>query len=147
MGRPSTFTQEVADVICERIAAGESVRAICRDEDMPAQSTVFAWLARHESFAEQYARAKEAQAEFMADEIVEIADDGRNDWMERLGDEGQGIGWQLNGEHVQRSRLRLDSRKWLLSKLLPKKYGDRLDVNTKHSGGVELKVVSEFSEQ
>ncbi len=63
----------------------------------------------------------------MAEEIVEIADDGRNDWMEVMSKDGESIGWRLNGEAVQRSRLRVDARKWLMSKLLPKKYGESKD--------------------
>lgn len=70
----------------------------------------------------------------MADEILEISDDGSNDWMERLGKEGEPAGWQLNGEHVQRSRLRVDTRKWILSKLAPKRYGDKLQ-HTGDGGG------------
>lgn len=127
-GRPSTFTEAIGDAICQRIADGQSVREICSDDDMPHMATFFRWLAKdeHKELREQYVRAKEAQAEFMADEINHIADDGSNDWMERFDKEGNSIGWTLNGEHVQRSKLRIDSRKWLLSKMLPKKYGDKI---------------------
>jgi hypothetical protein len=124
-GRPSDYSEELADLICTRIADGESVRAICADDDMPDKATVFRWLAKHESFRDQYAQAKAAQAEHMADEILDIADDGSNDWMERRAADGSTVE-VVNGEHIQRSRLRVDSRKWLLSKLLPKKYGDRI---------------------
>lgn len=130
IGRPSSFTQEMADAICERIADGESLRSICGGDDMPAKATVFRWLAAHESFRDQYARAKEAQAEALADEIVDIADDGQNDWMERNAEDN--AGWVANGEALQRSRLRVDARKWVASKLLPKKYGDA--VKHEHSG-------------
>lgn len=123
-GRPSTFTEEVADAICERIVNGESVRAICRDEGTPSMVTVFKWLRDFPSFAKQYALAKEMQAEALADEIIEIADDGTNDWM--MVNRGDNEAWVTNGEALQRSRLRVDARKWAASKLLPKKYGDRL---------------------
>jgi len=121
--------------ICERIADGESLRAICGDEGMPAKATVFAWLADDKSFSDQYARAREAQADAVFDDILTIADDGRNDWMERLGDEGQGVGWRENGEAIRRSQLRIEARKWMAGKLKPKKYGERLDIN--HSGHID----------
>lgn len=130
-GRPSSYTDEIADLICERIAEGESLRAICADDGMPNRATVFRWLGVNEIFRDQYARAKEAQAEALADEIVEIADDGRNDWMTRR--QGDDEVLVPNTEHMQRSRLRVDARKWVASKLLPKKYGDRLDVESKGS--------------
>lgn len=135
-GRPSDYTAEIATVICNRIAAGESLRAICLDDDMPAASSVFLWLTKHSEFTEQYARAREAQADFYADEIITISDDGTNDWMERRSEaeKGAGVntGWVLNGEHVQRSRLRVDARKWYAGKVAPKKYGDKF-IN-EHSG-------------
>jgi hypothetical protein len=135
-GRPSDFTQETADQICARIAAGESLRGICRDDGYPDASTVFRWLAssdeRYKGFREQYARARDIQADALVDEILEISDDGRNDWMARHGEEGDNPGYVVNGEHIQRSRLRVDSRKWFASKVAPKKYGDR--VTTELSG-------------
>lgn len=127
-GRPSSFTQDVADEICTRIAAGESLRGICRDDNLPDAATVFRWLASNDEklngFREQYARARDIQADALVDEILEISDDATNDWMERNGKDDEG--YQLNGEHVQRSRLRVDSRKWFASKVAPKKYGDKL---------------------
>lgn len=131
MARPSTYSDEIASVICERIADGMSVRAICEAEDMPSKSTVFRWLADHSSFRDQYARAKEAQAEHLADEILDIADDGRNDWMIRTLRGGIEVEVE-NTEVLSRSRLRVDARKWLLSKMLPKKYGDKL--TQEHTG-------------
>lgn len=119
------FTQELADKICEHLVSGLSLRQIEALEGMPTKTTILRWLAddRFTSFRDQYARARDMQAEGMADEILEIADDGRNDWMEIQNRDGDNIGWRVNGEAVQRSRLRIDARKWLLSKLLPKKYG------------------------
>jgi hypothetical protein len=106
--------------ICQRIMAGESVRKICTDEHMPAQSTVFEWLARNADFRAAYAIAKTFLAETLADEILEIADDAAGDFAD--GEDGP----QFQAEHVQRARLRVDSRKWLASKLAPKRYGDAL---------------------
>lgn len=124
VGRPSIFSQDLADAICDRLADGESLRSICADDTMPAKSTVFKWLGRNTIFADQYARAREAQADTLADEILDIADDGSNDWMERRREDGS-VDEVLNHEHVQRSKLRLEARKWLAAKMQPKKYGDR----------------------
>ena len=95
---------------------------------MPDLSTIFNWLAIKPEFVEQYARAKEAGAEAWADEIMDIADNGSNDWMEAKKKEGAVV--LLDREHVERSKLRIESRKWLLSKLKAKKYGEKLDMTT-----------------
>lgn len=134
-GRPSSYTKETADQICERIANGESLRSICDDEDMPAKSTVFKWLNDEQEFSDQYRRAREAQADTLFDDILTIADDGRNDWMEKVNADGENIGWQVNGEAMRRSQLRIDARKWMAGKLKPKKYGEKLDLNV--SGSLE----------
>lgn len=133
-GRPTKYTDDLATEICHRIAEGESIRSICRDEKMPVTSTVMLWLVdgKHERFSEQYAKARLIQAEHLADELMDIADDGRNDWMERNGENAEG--YQVNGEHVQRSRLRVDTRKWYLSKVLPK-FADRKEIDHKSSDG------------
>ncbi|GLU25538.1 hypothetical protein [Brucella sp. NBRC 12950] len=98
------FNQEMADAICERIADGDSLRTICAEESFPARSTVFKWLSQHTAFADQYARAREAQADAIFDDILEIADDGSNDWMERHNSDGEAIGWRENGEALRRSQ-------------------------------------------
>lgn len=120
-GRPSEYNEPMAAQICERIADGESLRAICRDEAMPAKSTVFKWLNQQATFADQYARAREAQADTMADEILEIADETAFDSIE-----SEGGGLKPDSEWIARSRLRVDARKWLASKMAPKKYGDKI---------------------
>ena len=112
MGRPSLLTPELADAICERLIEGESLRSICRDDEMPHCATVCRWLAADEQFREQYACAREAQADTLFDEILDIAD-GKN----------------ADGADVQRDRLSVDARKWMASKLNAKKYGDKLDHN------------------
>lgn len=126
MPRQSEFTQEIADIICERITDGQSLRSICTDDAMPAASTVFKWLNEQPKFSEQYARAREAQADTLVDEMLDIVDDGRNDWVIRHGDDDDAAGWRVNGEHIQRSKLRLEARKWMAAKLQPKKYGERV---------------------
>lgn len=127
MGRPSDFRQEIADIICERLADGESLRTICDADDMPNRATVFRWLAKHKEFSDQYARAKEEQADSIFDEVLDIADNSRNDWMEKRGEDD--AGWVLNGDHIQRARLRIDARKWMAGKLRPKKYGEKLEIS------------------
>ncbi|WP_208863870.1 hypothetical protein [Roseomonas gilardii] len=127
-GRPSSYTPELAAEICRRISEGESLKRVCGDEGMPARSTVQLWIINDTSgFSGMYARAREAQAHAWADEILDVAEDGSNDWMERTGKD-DAPGYVLNGEHVQRSRLRVDTRKWLMSKMLPKVYGEKLEV-------------------
>ena len=129
IGRPSSYTPEKGEKICERIAAGESLRQICKDPEMPAERTIYLWLAdeRRKSFLQSYARAREAQMEALAEEILEIADDATNDWIERQNADGT-TSRVIDHENIQRARLRIDTRKWMMSKLASKKYGDRLDL-------------------
>lgn len=135
MGRPSTFNQEIVDLICERIADGESLRSICRDESMPSTSSIFKWLNEHESFSNQYARAREAQADTMADEILDIADEKAFDSIE-----GENGSLKANQEWIARSRLRVDARKWLASKMAPKKYGEKLQSEVTGADGAPLAI-------
>lgn len=123
-GRPTKYTPELGDKICEQIVNGDSLRTICKPDAMPSVVTFFAWLRTFPDFLKQYEAAKMEQAEGMSEDMIDIADNANNDWMEKFDKEGVSIGWMLNGEHVQRSRLRIDTRKWLASKLKPKKYGD-----------------------
>lgn len=118
---------------------GESLRTICCDPDMPARSTVHLWLASDRDFSDHYAIARDRQADTIFDEILDIADDGSNDWMEKRDDEGGNLGWKENGEAISRSRLRVDARKWMAGKLRPKKYGEKLDIE--HSGSVDIAVI------
>lgn len=131
VGRPSIFTEELGTAICARISAGESLRSICKEEDMPNRSTVHLWLLdkSRKEFSDQYEQACNIRAENMFDELVDIADDGTNDWMEKENKDGSTY-QVVNMEHIQRSRLRTDVRKWYLSKVLPKKFGDKLDMTT-----------------
>jgi hypothetical protein len=123
-GRPTAFTAEIAATITTRIMAGESLRAICRDEAMPARSTVHLWIATNPSFSDQYARACEIRAEELFDEMFDIADDAQNDWMARHGEDD--AGWQINGDNIQRARLRIDTRKWALARMNSKRFGDKV---------------------
>ena len=122
MGRPSEFTQEIADAICERLADGESLRSICQDDGMPSRMTVFRWLGDHErvSFRDQYVREREEQAEFYAESIIEISDEKEVEAIYQ----GEDVKLDLSSSAIARNRLRVDARKWYASKLAPKKYGD-----------------------
>ena len=140
MGRPSEFSQDIADRICAGLADGQSMRTVCAAEDMPDKSTVFRWLRTNKDFCDQYTRAKEESADALTDEMLEISDDATNDWMERHNEEGANVGWQVNGEHIQRSRLRIETRKWLASKLKPKKYGERVSTELTGPNGGPIQV-------
>lgn len=130
-GRPSEYSQETAAVICARLSCGESLTKICKDDEMPAVSTVYKWMMQNEEFAKAYARAREEQADTMADEIVAIADDSRNDT--QRDEDGNVI---VDHDHIQRAKLRVDARKWVAAKLKPRMYSDRVDHS--HSGSLTL---------
>lgn len=144
-GRPSTYSEEVAAELCSRLAEGKSLRSVCKADDMPSVPTVFKWIRDFPAFLKQYEVAKAESADAMVDEMLDIADDGTNDWMERLGEDGQPIGYVLNGEHVQRSRLRLDARKWIASKLKPKKYGEKVGLEMSGKDGGPIETVAKVS--
>ncbi|MBB4194933.1 hypothetical protein GGE45_004853 [Rhizobium aethiopicum] len=138
MGRPSKFSQALAEKICARIADRESLRSICRDEDMPAKSTVLSWLADEEkaAFRARYALAREIMADSFVDEMVEIADNSSDDWIEKKNAAGETTGWQENGEAIRRSQLRIATRQWVAEKLRPKKYGAKVESEQSVTGEV-----------
>jgi hypothetical protein len=138
MKRTTEYSTALAVKICSRVADGDSVRKICQDDDMPSKSTVFNWLAAHPEFVTMYEVARDIQADACFDEVLEIADDGRNDWMER--NDPKNPGWAVNGEHIQRSRVRIDTRKWKLARMNAKKYGDKLDLGT-NGGPLQVLIV------
>lgn len=124
-GRPSTYTEEMGDRICDLLTEGKSLRKICMSDEFPAASTVYVWLDRFPSFAEKYTRAREAATEDMLEDILEIAD--------------------AKGIDPQEKRVRIDTRKWVMGRLKPKKYGDKQQVDLGNKDGetfqVENKVV------
>ena len=142
-GRPSSFTQEIADAMLARLSVGESLRSICEEDGFPSKVTVLHWLSANIEFRTQYSHAKELAAEAIAEELFEISDDGRNDWMQRLAFKGALPSWEPCGEHINRSRLRVDTRKWYLSKIMPKKYGDKVqqEVSGPDGGAVPINLV------
>ena len=130
-GQRVPYTRDLADTLLERLGAGETMSDICRDPAMPARSSVMRWISEDkDGFGRLYEVAREMQAHELAESILTISDDGRNDWM--LKNAADDAGWVANGENVQRSRLRVDARKWIVSKILPKQYGDV--TRNEHSG-------------
>jgi hypothetical protein len=125
-GRPTLYNLEIALAICDRIADGESLVSICRDEKMPKKTAVYEWLLRHKEFAEIYARAREDQADSLADEIQAIADEEPQQIVD-------GNKTRYDSAWVQHIKNRVDARKWIAAKLKPKKYSDRLT----HQGDAE----------
>lgn len=107
MARPTTYSEEIADQICERLMDAESLRSICEDERMPSRTTVHRWMVEIEGFGAKCARAREIQADTLFDDIQEVADSG-------------------NPDDVQRAKLRVAAMQWRASKLAPKKYGEKL---------------------
>lgn len=121
-------SEEVLERIFERVAKGESLNRICSEPGMPARKTFYEWVAEDETVLRRYEFAMLMRADTYAEETIEIADDSTFDT--RIDDEGREI---TNHEVINRSRLRVDARKWYASKLAPKKYGDR--VVNEHQGG------------
>ena len=144
MGRLTLYSEEVINAICEKIAtSGDGLHKICRENDgFPGFRTIFTWLSDPDKkdFQHKYARAREAQAELMAHEIIQIADDSTNDT--QVDQDGNII---TNHDNINRSRLRVDARKWIASKLAPKKYGDRLEVE--NSGEMKFVITTRKKDQ
>lgn len=133
MGRISTFNEDIAAKLCDRIAAGESLRKICTDAKMPSMATVMRWLGKPENaaFREQYACARDAQADKLVEEMLEIADEEctmvRAEKHGSRDDDGDGnTEVVFDATAVARNKLRVDARKWVASKMAPKKYGDKV---------------------
>ena len=124
-GRPSKFTTELFDEICERISKGETLASICRDKGIGA-STVYDWMAEDKTLAGRFARAREKGFDAIAEQCLDIADDSRSDFV--VNGKGDEV---FNAEHVQRSKLRVETRLKLLAKWDPKRYGDKLEVGGK----------------
>lgn len=116
----------MAERICELIATTDMgyKRLAEMYDDLPDRTNVNIWRRRYPEFRIMYAQAKAEQIDCIIEEIVDIADDGSNDYMKHIDKQTGCESWRLNGEHIQRSRVRIDTRKWLAAKLIPKVYGD-----------------------
>ena len=136
VGRPSMCTPEVCDEIIERLSNGETLSQMCREPGMPKRTTVLKWRDKNPQFADRYARARRDQMETWSDEIIEISDNGTTDYITKVG--RNGVEHEaVDQEHIQRSRLRVDTRKFLMAKIAPHLFGDRLAVE--HTGGMIVK--------
>ena len=123
-GRPSDYSAEIADTICNRLAGGESLRAICADAGMPNRATISRWLARYEEFRDLYGCAREWQAECLVDKILEIARDSSGDYVEKRLPDGKVVR-VVDHENIARSHLRINALKWIAARMAPRKYGNR----------------------
>lgn len=144
VGRPSDYTQELADLVCERIATHSvGLQKLCDlYDDMPEKSTIRRWCLKYPQFRTQYAQAKAFQVETLIEEIIDIADDVSQDM--DINEKGKEI---CNTEFIARSRLRIDTRKWLASKLAPKIYGQNpVTVELTPPSVVSLKEVTDPNE-
>jgi len=148
-GRPSKYTDELVNTICLRIAEGESLNKICKDEKMPDKATVFRWLVSDQVFCDKYARARELQAETQFDELIDIVDQ-HPDLAHVIGKNGEVIEVKFDSSYVQWMKLRVDTRKWTAARMAPKKYGEHkqaeqefdpmvIDVDVKKMMDVALK--------
>lgn len=135
MGRPTDYSEEIAAKICALIAtSSDGLRKICEENsELPCPSTIYLWLTKNESFSEQYARAREDQAQLLADEIVSIADTTQVGVVVTEKAEGTET---KHADMIEHRKLRIEARKWVASKLLPKKYGDKQQVE--HTGKLTL---------
>lgn len=122
-GRPTKYSDELGDVICAAISEGKSLRSICEREDMPDRCNVFRWLRENQGFRDQYAHAREAAADWFAEEIIDIADKARDK------------------EDAPAIKVRVDARIWVASKLRPKVYGNnsRQELSGPDGGPIEVK--------
>ena len=119
MGRPTDYSQTLADEICDRIASGQPLVRICKDEHMPHVTTVYRWLNKRPDFCDMYAKAKDASADTLAEEIQDIADSIPMETTDKDGNT------KFDPAYINWMRLRVDARKWVAAKLKPRKYGDR----------------------
>ena len=141
-GRPSKFTQSLANTICDRIASGKSLRSICADKKMPHLATVLRWVGKDDAFREQYARARDVQADVLFDEMHHIADTqviGVKTVKKPTGTE------TTEADMIDHRRLQIETRKWMLGKMAPKKYGDKsqVEMTGKDGGALEFKDVTD----
>jgi hypothetical protein len=152
-GRPQSYTEDIANEICDWLATGKSLTSYCSIPGKPSYSTIMRWIWQgnewyKEDFFKRYTEARKQQAQCLADQLIDISDDGKNDYME-LEDKSGKKYIKVNGEYIQRSRLRIEVRQWIAKSLLPKVYGDKSGLTLTGEGGgpVTLKVIYEDAKQ
>lgn len=134
------YDEAVAQEVCKRIASGEHLRAICNTKGIPGKDTLYGWMAKTPPFADAFARAREAQMNGWADEIIDIADDASTDYAERTGKGGE-VERAPDPEVVARAKLRIDTRKFVMSKLAAATFGDKVSVNL--TGALAIEALSD----
>jgi len=127
-GRPTIYSEELADDICLRIANGSSLNRVCRSKDMPSKSNVYEWLAKYDGFQDKYREATNQRAEFHFDEMLDIADAVKEETAA-----------------VSKAKVQIDTRKWILSRMNPTKYGDKQQVDNISSDGSSKITVNNFN--
>lgn len=136
-GTLSEYSEEIADKICERILYGDTLRRVCEDELFPDRRTVFKWSLKHPSFKRKLDEAQAFAVSMLVDEMHEIADDGRNDFMEQLKKDGS-ISYVFNPENVARSKLRITWRQWMAQNRIPEIYGAKVQQQITGANGGPL---------
>ncbi|AIL33106.1 hypothetical protein IX83_07125 [Basilea psittacipulmonis DSM 24701] len=122
-GRPTQYSKEVANKICEQLEQGLSLKQICEQADMPVRSTVYLWLREYSDFSDNYTRAREVHADLIHDELLELVDNIPEDFAS-----------------IAKARLQADTRKWVLARMSPRKYGDtsKIELTGNEGGPVEI---------
>ena len=142
IGRSSAYTKQIADVICIRLSEGESLRDIVKSPGMPDRATVYRWLLEQPAFCDLYVRAREEQADTLADEIISISDE--NPRTNEIRDsEGNVLDIKIDSGYVAYQKQRIEARKWTAMKLKPRKYGDRLALGGDADNPLRIEVQSE----
>jgi hypothetical protein len=127
MVRPTEYSPEVVDAICDQMVNGKGLLKICADDNMPGRTTIYRWLATNPEFRKRFAEAREALMDFYAEQILNIAFDESGDVILDQGKDGK-TSAVANHAKVQRDRLKVDSLKWTASRLFPKRYGDKMEL-------------------
>lgn len=135
----STYTKELGEHICNGILQGRTLKSITGDSNMPRLNTIMTWLHQFEEFNTMYYKARQLQMELIIDGILEISDDASNDYTHYVDEKTGEVTHIFNHEHVARSRLKIDTRKFLAAKLAPRIYGERVTID--HQGGVKASLV------
>jgi hypothetical protein len=134
-GGPVPYSAELADRVLGELMEGRTLVDVCDDLGMPSKGTVLLWVRRNrDGFAARYREAREIGGQIMVDELITIGDDSRRDQVRRRNEGGEAT-LVVDHENINRSRLRCENRRWILSKALPRIYGDRLEVSAKHDAG------------
>lgn len=145
-GGPGIFTDKLGEELCERMCNGEAPSVICKDPKMPTYSTVIKWTLsddpKYEAFRIMFEEAKKIMWLYHADQMLNIADDSTNDYIDRYNKFTEETERVFDNENSQRSKLRIDTRKWLLAKMLPHVFGEKVDVSVGGRDGKPIAIAA-----